>query len=112
MESSQHATGSSNTLESIRSDSKPNNTANASHGYTKSIRSDSSRSTIYEERIIVETLDQGIYGFTPGVKNELGQEVSELLQRHLKARHVIMISLGGVVGTGLFLGEWLLFSGK
>ncbi|TPX62354.1 hypothetical protein PhCBS80983_g00544 [Powellomyces hirtus] len=26
------------------------------------------------------------------------------LQRHLKARHVAMISIGGVIGTGLFLG--------
>ncbi|UZJ56187.1 hypothetical protein CBS101457_005507 [Exobasidium rhododendri] len=64
----------------------------------------SSSSTVYEEHFIVETLDQGVYGFDPGVKNELGQEKDELLKPKLKARHVVMISLGGVVGTGLFLG--------
>lgn len=71
----------------------------------KSVRPLSSSASVYEERIIVETLDQGIFGFHPGVKNELGQEAGEMLKHRLKSRHVTMISLGGVVGTGLFLGE-------
>jgi amino acid permease len=71
----------------------------------KSLASSASSGTIYEERIVVETLDQGVFGLHAGVKNELGQECGEMLKPHLKSRHVVMISLGGVVGTGIFLGE-------
>ena len=40
----------------------------------------------------------------PSVKNEQNQP-SNTLQRKLKARHLTMISLGGAIGTGLFLGS-------
>lgn len=40
----------------------------------------------------------------PFVKNEQNQP-SNTLQRKLKARHLTMISLGGAIGTGLFLGS-------
>ncbi|KZP32378.1 amino acid permease [Athelia psychrophila] len=33
-----------------------------------------------------------------------GNPVEHTLQRQLKARHIAMISIGGVIGTGLFLG--------
>jgi yeast amino acid transporter len=36
--------------------------------------------------------------------NDLGQKNGEHLQHALKPRHVAMISIGGVIGTGLFLG--------
>jgi GABA permease len=37
------------------------------------------------------TVDQGTQG--------------EPLKKHLKMRHMTMISLGGIIGTGLFLGS-------
>lgn len=40
----------------------------------------------------------------PPVINEKNQS-SNTLQRKLKARHLTMISLGGAIGTGLFLGS-------
>lgn len=85
----------------------PTLTHNGSNYDQKSIASSASSATIYEERIVVETLDQGVFGLHAGVKNELGQECGEMLKPHLKSRHVVMISLGGVVGTGIFLGEEL-----
>lgn len=66
--------------------------------------SSSSSESVYEERLVVEVLSQGVFGQDPGVKNELGQEQGEMLKPHLKSRHVIMISLGTVLGSGLFLG--------
>jgi amino acid transporter len=36
--------------------------------------------------------------------NDLGQKQDEHLHHALKPRHVAMISIGGVIGTGLFLG--------
>ncbi len=37
--------------------------------------------------------------------NEYDEDVPEVgLKRELKSRHIAMISIGGVIGTGLFLG--------
>lgn len=34
------------------------------------------------------------------------------LSRSLKSRHVMMIAIGGAIGTGLFLGSGLLFEAQ
>ncbi|KDN52436.1 amino acid permease [Tilletiaria anomala UBC 951] len=40
-----------------------------------------------------------------GATNAFDQRNGEELSRKLKARHIAMISIGGVIGTGLFLGS-------
>lgn len=87
-----------------------NNNKNSSKDNNKSFTSTNSEESVYEERLVVEVLSQGVFGHDPGVKNELGQEQGEMLKPHLKSRHVIMISLGTVLGSGLFLGESIITS--
>lgn len=49
---------------------------------------------------------KGVYEDDPGPQIETG------LQRKMKNRHIAMISIGGVIGTGLFLVSYIDFSGN
>ena len=42
---------------------------------------------------------------TSTVKQDMNNKENHGLQRKLKARHLTMISLGGCIGTGLFLAS-------
>lgn len=58
-----------------------------------------SSSPIEEKNVYVGTLENQV-----PETNDLGQKSNEILQHALKPRHIAMISVGGVIGTGLFLG--------
>ena len=51
-----------------------------------------------DKQAYVGTLEQGQYG-EPEM-NALGQKQDEMLHAVMKPRHVAMISIGGVIGTG------------
>ncbi|UZJ50729.1 hypothetical protein CBS101457_000049 [Exobasidium rhododendri] len=55
-----------------------------------------------EKDAYVGTLENGQYDQPE--TNDLGQKQGEMLHAVMKPRHVAMISIGGVIGTGLFLG--------
>lgn len=59
-------------------------------------------SPVDEKQAYVGTLEQGNY--VQSEINELGQKSDEKLNHVMKSRHIAMISIGGVIGTGLFLG--------
>ncbi|PWN25795.1 putative general amino acid permease [Jaminaea rosea] len=56
-----------------------------------------------EKGDVVPTLETGEYGRDP--TNAFGQQEHEKLKHALLPRHLAMISIGGVIGTGLFLGS-------
>jgi amino acid transporter len=55
-----------------------------------------------EKDAYVPALESGRY--VDSDKNELDQKSDEHLNLVMKSRHIAMISIGGVIGTGLFLG--------
>ena len=55
-----------------------------------------------EKVVYAESLEGGNVGH--GGTNDLGQRQDEMLHAVMKPRHIAMISIGGVIGTGLFLG--------
>lgn len=61
-----------------------------------------SGSPVDEKQAYVDTLEQGQYPQTE--TNDLDQKSDEMLHHVMKSRHIAMISIGGVIGTGLFLG--------
>jgi amino acid permease len=42
---------------------------------------------------------------TPNPSEQVEPVIEENLQRHLSADHLTMISIGGTIGTGLFIGS-------
>jgi hypothetical protein len=56
-----------------------------------------------EKTDVLPALETGNYDHGDGI-NAFGQRKDEKLAPALKPRHMAMISIGGVIGTGLFLG--------
>lgn len=59
------------------------------------------KSDSFQKGDVVATLEDGV---GPNHTNALGQRQGEVLKHALLPRHMAMISIGGVIGTGLFLG--------
>lgn len=68
--------------------------------YSPSEEKDKSGS--FQKADVVATLEDGVGGAQQ--TNALGQRKGEELKHALLPRHMAMISIGGVIGTGLFLG--------
>ncbi|KAG0760473.1 hypothetical protein G6F24_008293 [Rhizopus arrhizus] len=71
---------------------------------TKFDCSKSAISSHYEERPLAQSMIIGNYSLASGSFEDTVDD-KPALQRGLKARHLTMISLGGTIGTGLFLAS-------